>query len=230
MAYQLTHTIQQGETIQDIANSRLNDVTRWRELVKLNDLEYPFIVKEPSEKLENPSHLLVYGDQIKLPTLNTTDKMNYQTMSKESKKAIYDVTLGQDLGLTINPSVIDGKEIAYLDTDENKKLKLNKGIKNLRQALSMRLLTRYGSLNYHANYGSKLQSFIGKTVTKERNQDIQNEIIRCIKTDPRVKEAKISDWRISGTAYWYEIQVWPLGENESFNLFIDSAQNTISVK
>ena len=61
------YVIKQGDTLQTIAQKLYSDIGEWRMLVNLNHLHYPYIVSTPQRKMNDPEHLLTYGDKLLLP-------------------------------------------------------------------------------------------------------------------------------------------------------------------
>ena len=53
MSIYCKHVISQGETLQEIAHYELGDMSKWTDIRDINDLEYPYIVETPEEKLKN---------------------------------------------------------------------------------------------------------------------------------------------------------------------------------
>lgn len=231
MAYFDYHTIQREEkTLQDIATYQLHDITKWKELAKINNLHYPYLVDSVEEKLVDPDHLLMWGDRIKLPIVNSVDRMSISTVNEATKEKIYDMSMGMDIALAYSTEDALRDHIAYLVADNNHgDLQTTKGVSNLKQSLSLRLLTAYGTLPYHPTYGSKLNTFIGSSISGETAQDIKNEIIRTCKTDPRVADVAINDFEIEGTNFWCELSIKPIDVATAFTMFVDTAQETISV-
>ena len=225
MAYQRTHVISADETIQDIATQQLQDISRWTEIVELNDLVYPYIVSA-KDKLKNPEHLMAIGDIIKLPSINSIRDLSVDTMEPDGKKIAYDTSLGMDLGLIIENSTGLDDNIAYLTEEEDRSdIKTVKGLYNLKQSITMRIFTRIGTLPYHPNYGSHIYDYIGKPLNPDTVALLKIELARATKTDGRVKKASVSEFYADGNSFFAVLEITPLGETESFEMFVEKAQN-----
>lgn len=227
MAYYKTHVIAADETIQDIATHELGDITVWTKIVALNNLYYPYIVATREAKLANPEHLLTVGDVIKLPSLNLVTALNPNTLDLAGRTDAYDMAMGMDLGLTIEHGRGLDDSIAYLTLDHTQgDLTTVKGEANLRQSIKMRMLTRYGSLPYHPNYGSHILDFIGQLVNDDTVALLKLEIERTAKTDKRVATATVSDLEVpDGRRFFAVLKITPIGEDEAFEMFLENAQN-----
>lgn len=233
MAYYKTYTLREGDTLQMIAQTELGSVDKWRDIVDINNLNYPYIVKTSQEKVKNPEHLLTFGDSLKLPIANTITKLQMDDFNKVDQHYIYDTALGVDIAMEIQADLGLDDEIAYLkETLNTGGLMSFGGINNLQQSLTMRLLTRKGSLLRHPNYGTKLLDYIGETVNPDNLSLAQDEIIRTCKTDERVDTVKIVDFTVQkGNDMQFVVEVTPINAEKAFNIFIIRAQNgTIKVR
>lgn len=229
MAVYRTHVITKPETVQAIATQQLGDVTRWEEIVQLNDLVYPYIVGTNTDKMSNPLHLLTYGDKIYLPEKNRISDLDPDTAIADTKQQIYDMSLGMDLSLKVDydhgqNGLNDG--IAYLEADKSHHdIVTTYGIENLKQSIERRLLTRYGTLMYHPNYGSYMLDMIGQNITTSTVEKLKLEILRTAKTDGRVSNAKLKDFELDGTSFICILKITAVGLKESFEMFVERAQD-----
>lgn len=226
MAFYKTHVIRANETLQDIATQQLGDVTRWYELVNLNDLVYPYIVKTNKERLINIDHLLTIGDKIKLPEENSIDQMDIDQYSKKETNDVYDMSMGMDIAVKVHPDYSGGAidELAYMYPDKkNRDVASVSGVNNLRQSLQMRLMTQYGTLPYHPKYGTKLLSMIGEKLNDDTVERLKIEILRTIKTDTRVASAEVQQYTANGDRFYCLVAIMPKDITTEFNLFVDLA-------
>lgn len=223
------YAIDFGDTVKSIAHFKLGDEKRWREIVKLNNLKYPYIVDNDDEKLKNPEHLVTIGDVISLPIKNDISKLAEQPLNNYSKHNIYDMSIGMDLKVSFdeeNDGIVDtrNKYTNHADFDKVS------GIDNLIQSLLLRLLTIRGSLLHHPNYGSNLLLFLGKTITGETIQLMDLEITRTLTSDSRVAKASVTHAIIEGNGALFDISVTPIGYDESVSIYIKKAiDGTISI-
>ena len=228
MAYYLKHTIKKGETMQSIANVILGDVTQWPQLVSLNDLQYPYIVDSNQDKLKNMNHLVTYGDEINIPTLNQLSDLNYNTMNKYTNDSIYDMSMGMDIGLEI-PYNDDTEGILSMYADStHHDIGIVSGEQNLKDSVRRRLLTEYGSLLYHPDYGTKLTQIIGENINDTTVADAKVEILRTIDTDPRVADAEITEFDVSPNGhagFFCIVSITPQNGEKEFDLYVENANN-----
>lgn len=233
MAYYKTYILQDGDNLQMIAQIELGSVDKWRDIVDINDLVYPYIVKTSQEKLDNPEHLITYGDAVKLPVANSITDLVIDDFNKVDQQYIYDTALGVDIAMEIQSELGLDDQIAYVkENSSTGGLIAFGGISNLQQSLTMRLLTRQGSLLRHPNYGTKLLDYIGETVNSDNLSLAQDEIIRTCKTDERVSAVKITDYVVQqGNDMCFTVEITPINADKAFNIFITRAQDgTIKVR
>lgn len=223
------YLIKQGDTIQNVAFIMLNDIDRWTDLVTLNDLEYPYIVKTNEERIKNPEHLRTVGDTLLIPNDNATiediEKRNL-TLANKGKIAndYYDMTMGMDLYLDVSNG--NRREfIGQLVNDNKNDIEVVKGIDNLRQSLLLRLLTRKGTLYRHPEYGSTIPNILGKTIGETTLQDVVIEFKRCMTTDERVSKVTVTDSEVTGDSIYLEAEIVPLSKEDAFSLFIYRAED-----
>jgi phage baseplate assembly protein W len=131
-------TIQQGDTLQAIAQRELGDAALWADLITINGLAPPYLTGDPS--LASAS-VKLYGQQITLPAVSV------QVSATTDPERVF----GVDLRLT------DGQLIA-----ENGDLAVVAGVANLSQALKNRIETELGELLFHPNYGCAVSRVKGE--------------------------------------------------------------------
>lgn len=228
MAVNITHVVQQGENLQLIATQKLGDTSRWYEIATLNNLVYPYIVSSNQDKMANPLHLVCVGDKIKLPEYNTLADLGEDDFGEinrlSGEDSVYDNVLGMDIKMDLSDN-LSGRndQKAWLDQDSQGHMVLGRviGIDNLKQSLCLRLLTDYGSLPFHPNYGSHLVDMIGKPLNADMVSLLQIEILRVIKTDSRVASANIEAFDVpDGHSFFCLVTVTPTNEQDAFKLFI----------
>lgn len=213
MARYKKHYVSYGDTIQSIAHTSTGDVNSWREIVRYNDLKYPYIVDSVDEKIQNPEHWVTYGDVIIIPYEASIGDMNPNNLNIGDVEQLYASTLGIDLDILTDDFA--------LTTTDKKDLKTARGIDNLKQAIIMQLLTPRGSLLMHPRYGSDLHNMFSKA-TAQNAIIIENEIAATIKQDPRVESVTVVSSSISGDTYSGEFIVSIPTLEESFNLLVEN--------
>ena len=99
------YPIHQGDTLQKIAFYKLGDMSKWTDIRDINNLEYPYIVNTPEEKLTNINHLLSVGDYIYLPEYQrdvNKETINNLQVNSYDKEQMYDTVLGRDLEVSVD--------------------------------------------------------------------------------------------------------------------------------
>lgn len=200
------HEVRYGETMQSISQQHYGATDNWIDLIEFNDLEYPYIVETMEEKKENLEHLVTYGDTLIIPIDSDLTDYNLYKINKKDQEEMIELSFGKDLDmLTGNEEEINehgtSDEILGLSADdENKDVRVAKGIENMKQVLSARLLTARGSLLQHPNYGSDLHLLFGKAVP-EQALLIEQEVMRCLTIDTRVRSVTLDKYSIQGDVY-----------------------------
>lgn len=199
------YRIQYQDTVQGIAQRFYGDVSSWFELVEYNNLEYPYIVDTNAEKLENLEHLVTIGDELIIPIEDDLATYDVSKINKHDSSIMMDWSLGMDIDMLSGEQTFKNHgtsdEITELDADPSTHdLSLRKGVSNMAQALTARLLTARGSLLLHPDYGSELHNLFGKALP-EQALLIETEITRCLMSDSRVKLVTQDNYTIQGNEY-----------------------------
>lgn len=230
--YQIQQT---DDSMQSIAFKLYQDMSMWRTLVNLNHLRYPYLVKTPQEKLNDPEHLLTWGDDLLLPndeeTLTKAENNKLiESNTPYNQPAYYDDTLGMDLSLDISTDATQSEQIGVLTTN-GYTFKRAIGEDNLKQSLMLRILTRRGTLLMHPRYGSQLPNMIGKPMNSKLLADCARELKRTIMTDTRVYKCKITRSLLSYNQIFLDASVTPISYNTAFDIFIyRSESGQISIR
>lgn len=178
-----------GDTLQKIAARELNNPELWTLIADYNQLS-PFDILTPGQKIFIP-------DRQELPKYVIENNF------------VLDYFDGEQLY---------GTNLAWenddLAVDVNGNLKTISGIDNLKQALYIALNTEIGSLEWHRDYGTRLKSMIGGRGSQHEIEMLKTEILRTIKTDVRIKEAKITDFKQFKTQINITITIIPHGAKE----------------
>ena len=99
MARYKKHVVRYGETVQSIAALEMDDASSWTDLIKYNDLQYPYIVPKASDKNANPDHLVTLGDTLIIPLAVTLTNVDLDNMNQQDKDEIATLALGRDLSM-----------------------------------------------------------------------------------------------------------------------------------
>ena len=225
---QYKHVITQDETIQQIAANYLGDVSLWKDIVKYNGLQYPYLVDTPEEKLNNVSHLMCLGDTIIIPSNTSLSDIDPNNLPVRDQETIEQLALGNDLAIDYTNSEFSnwGTYDGLADMQGNGKgdLALNRGSNNLKQAIIMRLSTRKGTLALHTGYGSTLSTMIGQP-SSIYLEATKNSIQQCLETDSRVGSVTCNYFTALGNKVTSSWTVVPQGLETSWT-FVLNANDT----
>lgn len=229
------YVISQGETLQTIAQKLYHDVSQWRMLANINHLQFPYIVKTPQLKKNNPEHLLTRGDMLLLPGDMRTYQTAEQAKIEESntpyyQPSYYDTVLGTDIELNIGTDVPLPEQLGVIEGN-GFDLERVTGAENLKQSLINRILTRRGTLLFHPEYGSQLPNMLGKPVNQARLADAANELSRTITTDGRVSKCKVTHASLNGGDIFLTAEVLPISYATSFYIYLyRSKKGLVSIR
>lgn len=153
-----------GDTIQAIALRETGEMSRWYDLVQLNNLLPPYL----TDKLElaGPRVLLAGQQTIRIPA----------AAPPPTGVADTETVFGTDLRL-------DG---GRLDATPGGDLLTVSGAPNLTQALRNRLVTHPGDLGYHPRYGCDVHKLVGRGGTSTTDQLAVAFVARAIRSDARI--------------------------------------------
>lgn len=214
--------------MQSIAQKLYGDMSKWRMLVNLNHLEYPYLVEAPEQKLNNPEHLLTWGDELLLPNnendlQRASENKIIESDTPHYQPSYYDNILGMDLYLDISTDVPLSEQLGVLEADGHT-FKRVTGVENLKQSLILRILTRRGTLLLHPNYGSQLPKMLGKPMNAARLADAANELERVITTDTRVDQVKVTKTLLTYDQIFLDALVAPIGGERAFDIYLYKTQ------
>jgi hypothetical protein len=162
------YEIKQGDDIRHLAQSLLGDLHRWRELVTINQLEYPYISDVPSIQLTR--RVLKPGDRLLYPGAPVTRVLPAPAEDAEAE------AYGRDVHLTNGYLVPQGGSLALVT-----------GVENLAGALDRRTNTALGGLPAHPKtYGHLAKQYVGAVTGTESLTLLALEFEWCIARDSRV--------------------------------------------
>lgn len=206
------HEIRYEETMQSISQHHYGSTDNWVDLIEFNDLEYPYIVGTTEEKKENLEHLVTYGDTIIIPINSSLTDYNLYKINKKDQQEMLDLSFGMDIDMLTGNEEYASKHgtsdeiLGMSHSDDHRDLRVAKGIDNMKQVLSARLLTARGSLLTHPDYGSDLHLLFGKAIP-EQALLIEQEVMRCLTIDKRVRSVRLEGYTIEGDVYKGEYTV-----------------------
>jgi len=170
-----------NQSLEDIAFVELNDINRWIEIAKLNNLKPPYIaevstdprIKQPNDRLLLPSD----GIQIDTNVIITKENKINKDLTETEKRLGIDFRLNDNFDFIFNNS---GDVL------------LIRGGANAGQAIRIKFNLERGDLKYHPNIGLGL--LIG-----EKNVNIDtlfDDITGTILQDPRFESIPAFDLRL----------------------------------
>lgn len=190
----------QGDDIQRIASRELGNANRFRELIILNQLKFPFI----SDVKENG--VLVPGDDILIPIYDTDfeNSLVYENDlgEFEGTMTFAERQLGIDLYLN------NRNDLSFTNRDD---LKLISSHENAAQAAKIKLGIEKGSLKYHPELG--IMGNVGEKMTDEMTSAIAESMRSSILSDPRFDDADFN-LEVRGTT----IQITGYIKEKAFSL------------
>jgi len=166
--------IQENDTVQDIAARILGDADRYKELIVLNNLKYPYIAETRGDGV------LAYTDTILVPrqtVLDDTIKNIYSNIDYAITNELTqsEKNLGVDIALTNN------KDLAVTNTND---YDLIAGVSVVLQTIGIRLGTNKGAYRLHTQFGVGLgigeKNILAATL-------IKNEVEQQLLADTRIQ-------------------------------------------
>jgi phage baseplate assembly protein W len=211
----ITYAIRQGDTLPIIAQTVTGNADDWVKIVILNNLDYPFISTDGTEY--TGLNVKKMGENVLIPISEDSSDAIASIIPSYEYENIYNQALGVDIQLyPTNPVSLTDTDQGEIDDDSHGDVALVAGLANLRQALINKFSTPYGTLPRHPEYGTKLEKYLGGKGTSGQLQKIQVEILRTIKTDPRVKDVKIINCAMENRTVNFSITVTPIGFDKAF--------------
>lgn len=178
-----SHIVASGDTIQ-----KIGDIygVNWTDIITINRLVYPYVDASDFSDYEDVDTVATVGQAILIPT----NDMQTGVIRNANRRDLENLTFGRDLDIFsyTTGNVVPLETIGELINDENNDLKTSDGLKNLSQALIIRLGTPVGALPLHPDFGSNIMRYIGKKGDKDA----------LIKVKLEVQEAILSDERVAG--------------------------------
>ena len=171
-------TVEQGDTLTNLAAKYLGDARQWKILAIFNALQPPYISDQ------NLPYTLGVGETILIPGFGKSDRRraSLATLGVPYDAPPLEHFLGVDALLEDGP---DGRADFVVDTAGGSvDIKLVRGLDNLSQGLRTRIRTERGSDILYRNLG--MRRVIGVGVTALDLEQVQYTIIDTIQADPRV--------------------------------------------
>lgn len=173
-----TITVDQGQTIVDLAAKYLGDALKWPDIVQANNLKPPFIVDDIDSTLKN---VMKPGDSILIPLPTTSSVPQNDVLERRPINANLNA-LERNLGIDL--MLNNANDLAVANND----FKLIAGVKNALQALGLKFRVTPGELRYHPGYGFPLE--IGVKTTDLTATDVFDATTSTILSDDRFSDIK----------------------------------------
>ena len=180
------YQVKQGDSIELISRLVFGDAARWKEIVELNRLDYPYINTTFGAIIPTTKTVAIIGSRLLIALLPGDSIADGVFADIERNQDIYEILFGIDIAITKDGDIaVDGSRSDFSAIS---------GGDNLGQALFMKLVSFKGELVYHPNYGTTLHELLGERMNIITTSKINLESRRVIYTDPRVgtiKELKV---------------------------------------
>lgn len=175
------YLVKQGDTIELVAKLVFGKASRWREVVELNRLDYPYI-DTSGVQIPETKTVAIIGSRLLIAFLPGEPIVDGIFADISRGQDAYEILFGNDIELTVNGdlAVEDGRG----------DLALIRGSGNLGQALHMKCVSHKGELVYHPEYGTTLHELIGEQLEIITASKIKVETQRVMYTDPRIDLVK----------------------------------------
>lgn len=172
-----------GEDIRDIAARVLDDRSRWRILVALNRLRYPYI------SADGLPDTLAPGDSILFPRTGAAPSVIGSAISSDAENSanpqgskLSQLPYGRDLRLYSH--VIGTQELTDILANQRGDLSTIAGVPNVEQAVLIKFATEQGELPAHTFFGSKIP--IGRRATQANISQVRLNAMGTLLSDTRI--------------------------------------------
>lgn len=183
------HIVQSGDSLERLALLYYNDARRWQEIADYNNLQYPYLTA------------VSIGRRILIPTQASADQV-----PPSSVEEWVDELVGEDAdGTSTGASDVYGDAVSAI------------GLENMKQAIEHRLMTQRGELVYHPEYGSNLDTLVGRTepfIVKK----ITLDVIETIRQDDRIATVRVENLRREGLALYLDCHFTLVGQETLFSV------------
>lgn len=180
----ISYKIVEGDTLQRLAVKY--NVDSWYSIAYLNDLQYPFILDDIVAVSDRKSNVAYLGDTILVPVTSLTKTEYLSDIELQKRTYGVDIYLDYDLGYSNVTSFEESQ--GQLSYESSGDIAQAAGVNNIKQALILRLSTRYGELPMHPDYGSDFPDMIGWSKTHTNLIKMKLEIMETFKKDTRVSD------------------------------------------
>lgn len=178
--------VQFGDTLQRIAVRELGDASRWRDLITINGLKYPYLTDDPGSASDS---VKLYGSLIAVPSAQAV--VNAEIDPAEVFKT--------DIRLERGVLMSDGKDFVTVT-----------GRDNYKQAIENRVATDQGELLYHEPYGCGVRKMLGTVNGPTRALLAAQYIKSAVLADTRTAKVNSSVGTVSGDSIAVNTEAVPV--------------------
>jgi phage baseplate assembly protein W len=176
-----------GDTIERVALRELGDASRWRTLVSVNGLAWPFLTDDPT--------------QASAAVLLTTGTIKVPAAQPAGASGVVDATLfGTDLLLQNGQLQVVNGDFATVS-----------GIDNLVAAIARRLVIYRGALPYYKTYGCLIRRLLGKKLNAALTQLAAAYASSAVQADPRIDSIQSATATASGDSVTVQVNAITVG-------------------
>jgi hypothetical protein len=181
------------DNLQTIAARELGDPDRFKELISLNNLKFPYIDEAGGEGVLKP------GDPVIIPQ---STGANDTGVKKNKEFEITRLLNEAEKNLGVDIRLNNNNDLATSNTGD---LDLIAGIDNMSQAIIVKLLLEPGSLQRHPEIGTGLE--IGRKSSNARLSEIRRNIVSSFSSDLRVEAIPVLDIIQEGNTIYINMMV-----------------------
>lgn len=172
-----------GEGIRDIAARVLNDRARWRILVALNRLRYPYISDEGLPDTLGPGDVILFPTSTSSSSLvSTQNASDAENLANTQGSSLTQLPYGRDLRL--RSQFVGSQELTDVIINQRGDLSTVAGVPNVEQAVRIKFATEQGELPAHTYFGTKIP--IGRKLTQASVNQIRLNALGTLLSDTRV--------------------------------------------
>lgn len=213
----ITHVVQVGDSLQKIASAY--NISDWKDLVYINNLEYPYICDTLNANAPVGNGVLKVGDKMLIPSSEYSAPANNLRIDNIEKQAY-----GCDLDIYSYDS--GNEQVKNLESkgelsDNNGDLKLSEGIRNLRQRLLIRLSVSKGSMILHPDFGSDIDKYVGLKGTPQNIIKLQLAVQESILSDELVEQVQDLTVEVSNGILSIDCNIIPVPPYSPFKFIGD---------
>jgi len=173
-----------GATLEDLAFQNLNDMSRWIELARLNNLVAPYI-----EEISTKARVKSFGDKLLIPS----DGVQIDTNVRVVKENRFNRNLTEtEKRLGIDIKLDDKGDFIFNNSGD---VEVITGGSNAAQQIRTKFNLEKGDLKYHPDIGIGLG--VGTKITEA--DQLYDQIVETILQDPRFEEITSLELSVEGS-------------------------------